>query len=102
MKELLDRYCFSYEEEPKEEDDKAACATCDHYDEGLCGLFQKLNTTMPECFELTEVVSHDGLCRAFAPMGKSFKTMKRKADMRRKELNSKDESKEMEEEGEEE
>lgn len=102
MKELLDRYAFCYEEEPKDEDDKASCGTCEHYDDGICGLFQKLNTATPECFELTEVVSHEGLCRAFTPMGKSFKTMKRKADLRRKELNSEGETKEMEEDGEEE
>ena len=83
---MLDRYSFGYEEEPKEKEDKASCATCEHFDSGNCCLFEMVNKALPEHFELTEPVSKDGWCRAFEPMKKSFKNMKKKSAMRRHEL----------------
>ena len=99
MTEKLDRYVFCYEEEPKEEDDKARCDTCDHFDANVCGLFKKLNEAMPECFELTEPVSKEGYCKAFCPMA-GMKGIRGKAEARIKELESEkeDDSEDSEEE----
>ena len=89
--EKLDRNAFAYEEPPKDRymqnsfnsEDKARCETCHYMDEKTCTLFSLLNETLPENFDIQEVVHPVGYCRGFVPMEKnSTDGLRRKAKIK--------------------
>lgn len=61
-------------------DAETRCENCRHfeYQENECELFDELNESHPDKFELDETVSPKGCCNAFMPMG-GMDALRRKA-----------------------